>query len=787
MDSFLPSLFIQHNNYLVVLSYLIATISAYASIDLARRVIYSSGASKVIWLLSGGATLGIGIWSMHFIAMLAHQFPIEVYYSTTLVIISVFISVVACISGYYLISRNSWNHYRFWFAGTLMGLGIVSMHYVGTEAIRPLDISYDMPLVIVSVIIAITASLVALWVGFRLHSAKVELSWKLKFLTSLIMAMAIVGMHYTGMLATKFSENLTMNAEKVASIDTTLLAWIVAIVTIAIFSFFFFSIVLNKVWGKYNIVQNAILDSATDGIVITDKSDRITHANPAFYHLMNLTGIENKYPNLHDYNDHFKEELANNNEFQLDINTFIFEVKKQPIQGESLNNSLWVIRNITESIQSKKQIEFLAYHDTLTNLPNRHLLDVTLQEWLQSNVEIGCLFFNVDRLKFINDTHGLQAGNSSLQHVSQFLATFIDEDDFLARIGGDEFIILVTGAHMQSLHEMANRCIQEIRNSFKINEVNIDITMSAGICTYPHEAQSADELLQFANLAMSESKKHGKNQVTSFNLAIKEENRRKLQLEEALSFALENKEFHLLYQPKILLETKKVIGAEALLRWTHPTLGVISPIEFIPIAEEKGMIHTIGEWVLREACKQWHELSKVIREPTVIAVNISPLQLTRDIFFQTLKDILKETQMNPKFLELEITESDSLASETHTKLCKLRDLDIQISLDDFGTGYSSFSHLKELPIHILKIDKSFVDQLLGNKGQEAIVRSIIQLGHNLNLKVLVEGVEEKEEVEWLKKEGCDMIQGYYFYKPLTPENLIEVLQQQTTPVQQTLS
>lgn len=766
-------MFTQHNQYLVVLSYIIATISAYASIDLAKKVAHASGIHKAVWLLSGGATLGIGIWSMHFIAMLAHHFPIPVYYSTTLVVISVFLSIFGCISGYYLISRNR----SLWLAGTLMGLGIVLMHYIGTEAIRPIAITYDIQLVIVSVLVAIAASLVALWVGFFSPNAQGEMSWKLKLLTSLIMAIAIAGMHYTGMMATHFSSSATTEIAPASTIDNTLLAWIVAIVTILIFSLFFFSIIFNRVWGKQNIVQNAILDSATDGLVITNQTGKLTHANPAFYSLMELSGIEKRYQYLHKYSASFNNNV-NNAEFQLTIGPTILEIKRQPMLGESVNNYLWVIRNITESIQSKKRIEFLAYHDTLTSLPNRHKLDITLQEWIQQNKDIGCVFFNIDRLKFINDTHGLQAGNSSIQHVAQLLSNRLNEGDFLARVGGDEFIILVSGERLHHLQEVANRCIQDIRNSFTINESIIDITMSAGICMYPQEAESADELLQYANLAMTESKKRGKNQVTAFDVDLKEENKRKLQLEEALSSALENEEFHLLYQPKIVLKTKKIICAEALLRWKHPTLGAISPMEFIPIAEDKGMIHTIGEWVLRQACEQWNELSKVLHDPPIIAVNISPLQLAKDNFFHMLKQVLIETEMNPNFLELEITESDSLATEIQARLIALRDLGIQISLDDFGTGYSSFSHLKELPIHILKIDKSFMHELLGNRGQEAIVRSLIQLGHNLNLIVLMEGVEEKEEVEWLQQENCDIVQGYYFFKPLPPSELLKILQQQ---------
>ncbi|WP_301108076.1 EAL domain-containing protein [Sporosarcina sp.] len=780
MDHSYFTMIFQHNLYLMVLSYLIAAISAYASIDLARRVMFSSGTGKILWLISGGATLGIGIWSMHFIAMLAHDFPIPVYYNTFLVIVSVILAVLACIVGYFLISRNLEDRMNFWLAGILMGLGIVAMHYVGTEAIRPLTITYNVSLVVVSITIAIFASLVALWVGFLSPYAKSKMSWKLKCIASFIMAVAIAGMHYTGMAASNFFESTATEHSFETGIDTTLLAWIVAIVTILIFSLFFFSIIFDRFIKKQEIVQNTILDSAADGIILTDQANQIIHANPAFYLLMERANVKTNSIKLHDFHHLLTKDIVSKQEFHLEIEDFIFEVKRHDVKEEALNSSLWMIRDITESIHSKRRIEHLAYHDQLTNLPNRYQLDSILQDWLQHGNEIGCILFNVDRLKFINDTLGLAAGDASLQYISKVLKENMEDRDFLARIGSDEFVMLVAGEKVKNLQSIAAQCMEEIRQPFTCEGIYINITLSAGYCKFPKEADSAHELLQFADLAMSESKQNGKNQATAFNIAIKEEHKRRLQLEDALSTALEDRQFHLLYQPKIMLDSNKIFGAEALLRWVHPVYGFVSPVDFIPIAEEKGLIHAIGEWVLREACTQWKKWADEIQEPPIIAVNISPLQLTREDFFERVMQIIEDTKMNPKYLELEITESASLAYETQTILTEIAEVGIHISLDDFGTGYSSFSQLKELPIHVLKIDKSFLDDLLGNEGQEAIVRSIIQLGHNLNLQVVMEGVEEKEEVDWLRKEHCDFVQGYYFYKPLKPALLLESLKTQFT-------
>lgn len=256
-----------------------------------------------------------------------------------------------------------------------------------------------------------------------------------------------------------------------------------------------------------------------------------------------------------------------------------------------------------------------------------------------------------------------------------------------------------------------------------------------------------------------------------------EQIRRNVQLEESLLTAIDHHEFYLLYQPKINVHSGELIGVEALIRWNHPVLGQISPMEFIPIAEEKGMIFEIGDWVLREACTQWVKWLSESLKPVMMAVNISPLQFSNEDFLPKVKAIISETKMNPQFLELEITESASLALEdqTKTKLHDLKEMGINISLDDFETGYSSFKHLKELPIEVLKIDKSFLEHLIGNKGQEAIVRSMIQLGHNLNLKVLVEGVENQMQEQWLKDEGCDIVQGFFYSRPVHEGNIKEML------------
>lgn len=766
-----------HNIWLVILSFIIATISAYAAIDLARRVKFAREGLKTIWLFSGGAVLGIGIWSMHFIAMLAYHFPFPVYYDKLLVFISIVFAILGCILGFYIVSSKPYTFLRFTFSGLVMGLGIAIMHYVGMEAVKPVVFTYDSLLFILSILIAIVASMVALWLGFFSPYSEKSMDWKLKVSFSVIMAFAITGMHYTGMAATQISSKYSLldSGKSNAMLDTTLLAWVVIVGTFLIFIIFFFSLSFDKMSDKHKIVQGTILDSAVDGIVVTDESGGIIHANPAFFNLMIVDDHSQRKQSLEQYHPDLAKVNNFNQEYRIEKDSIILEVKKHPIYGESLKNSLWFFRNITEKIQAEKYIEFLAYHDSLTQLPNRYKLEIELNKHINNHKQTACIFLDMDKLKFTNDTLGHEAGDTLLNNAANRLSKVVEPDDLLARVGGDEFIILLTGERVDHVNEVANKCVTAMDVPFTINGSSIRVTLSAGVCVFPDNAKTADELISYADLAMYESKRKGKNQVTFFNSLLNEKVKRTLLVEKELVSAIKYNELYLLYQPKICMVENKIIGVEALLRWKNPLLGEVSPVEFIPIAEEKDLISDIGDWVLKEACYQWSRWESKL--PIKIAVNISPLQFAKENFLTKLDTIIESTKMDPNYLELEITESSSLAFEkqTNEKLNIIREMGISISLDDFGTGYSSFKHLKELPIEVLKIDKSFIDQLIGNTGQESIVRSMIQLGHNLNMKVLVEGVENKTQADWLKNEGCDITQGFYYSRPIKPSEIQKIL------------
>lgn len=770
-----------HNGLLVILSYIIATIAAFASIDLARRVKVTQGIARQIWLFSGALSLGLGIWSMHFIAMLAFHLPVDINYNVFLVIVSVIAAILGCYAGFYIVQKGPFSYLRLLSASILMSVGIISMHYIGMDAMEPVIITYDNGWVIVSVLIALGASIAALWLGFYSPFVEKGMTWWLKVFFALIMGAAIAGLHYTGMVAANFYLPSNVGEVSGSQFDLRLLTLSVTVIISCIFVIVFVSIIIDRMWRRSGIVQDTILDSAEDGIVVTDKEGQILHANTAFYKLFNQDIRTKKTLYLQDIHPDFTQLFDQIKSVEVEVEglseLITLEVTRHLIKGEGLQDYLWFIRDITEKKRSEETIHFMAYHDILTKLPNRYKLDKVLEKAIGKKERIACVFLDLDSLKFTNDSLGHQAGDELLQLGAKRLSSVVEDQDILARLGGDEFVLLLFGDRADMALDIANQCIKKMNIPFSVTGNNIRVTLSGGISVYPDDVTSATELLRLADLAMYESKKNGKNQITRFNSEIEEPVLRRILIEEALIQAMDQEDFTLLYQPKIDLISNQIVGVEALIRWEHTTLGSISPVEFIPIVEERGLIHELGEWVLRQACLQWNQWTREGIDPILMAVNISPIQFAQDNFIDVVRATIEETGMDPAYLEFELTESAALTYETNTmkKMSKLKEMGIKISLDDFGTGYSSFRHLKELPINMLKIDRSFLKDFIGNPEQESIVRSMIQLGHNLNMSVLVEGVEEKEQEDWLRAEGCDWVQGFHYSKPESARKISTLL------------
>lgn len=419
-----------------------------------------------------------------------------------------------------------------------------------------------------------------------------------------------------------------------------------------------------------------------------------------------------------------------------------------------------------------------AQYDSLTGLPNRILLQDRLRQAMEHNDRNGepfwLVFIDLDRFKFVNDSLGHKAGDQLLSEVAKRLEWAVRDTDTVARFGGDEFVVILQGDNLRT--GMLNRLIHALEAPFTIDGDEITTTCSAGVAIYPTDATSEDTLLSSADIAMYRAKELGRNNFQFFTQSMNEKVADRLRVETHLRKALELNELEVFYQPKVDLHTKQIVGMEALVRWNSKALGFTPPSQFISLAEETGLIVPIGEWVLKTACTQMVAWQKAGYGNLLMAVNLSARQFNQKNLLKSITDILEETGMDAQQLELELTESMIMDNEEGAEeiLNSIKSLGIHLSIDDFGTGYSSLSYLKNLPVNALKIDKSFIDDIVLHSDEVPIVASIIALAKNLKLNVVAEGIESYEQVRYLSTHGCNEIQGYYFSKP-APAEIIETL------------
>ncbi len=430
------------------------------------------------------------------------------------------------------------------------------------------------------------------------------------------------------------------------------------------------------------------------------------------------------------------------------------------------------ILDVTEQRRTVKEIEQMAYHDDLTGLPNRLLfrdrLQMSMSQAQRLNQNVAILFIDIDRFKLINDSYGHQVGDKLLAYMAYQLMKHIRKGDTVSRFSGDKFMMSVPFmANEEDCYLIGNRILDFMKSPFMVEDHEFQMTASIGISLFPRDGQDVDSLIKCADLAMSRAKQNAGNRFEVYTPAMNEQILKKMNLDRDMRKALEREEYVLFYQPQVMLPEGRVYGAEGLIRWRSPERGLVPPMEFIPLAEETGMIVQLGYWVLRDACRQTRVWLDQGMSPITISVNISPRQFAQTDFVQRVSQILEETKCEPKYICLEITESTMINDfESSIKIIKdLIDLGLTMSIDDFGTGYSSLSLLYRLPIHSVKIDRSFVQQM-SQSQDSSIVNAIIAMCHRLNLKVVAEGVETIEQYDLLIQDGCDSVQGYYIGRPM---------------------
>jgi len=423
----------------------------------------------------------------------------------------------------------------------------------------------------------------------------------------------------------------------------------------------------------------------------------------------------------------------------------------------------------------------MAYHDSLTGLPNRASLQQDMDTMIQvcPNM-IAVMFIDIDNFKYINDTLGHVYGDQLIAMVGQRIEKIVSSTGRLYRLGGDEFVVMMRGVHdIEQVEFVIDRIIRKFKEPFEAGQSKIYCTLSAGIAIYPNDASSTEELLINADIAMYKAKEKGKNTYVLYDKSMNDEMVYRARMERHLCDALENGEFYLVFQPQYSLKTLEIEGFEALVRWHSPILGSVPPSEFIKIAEDSRLIVNLGQWILAKACDFVRRLRQYGNKDIFISVNISIIELMQEDFVNNVLRTIQDAQIPESSIELEITESILTDSFDHlnSKLEYLRKKGVRIALDDFGTGYSSLNYLKRLEIDTLKIDKSFIDDISDTNENETLAASIIRIGHSMKLDVVAEGIENARQADYLARYGCDKVQGYYFCKPISEEQVIKILQQ----------
>jgi diguanylate cyclase (GGDEF)-like protein/PAS domain S-box-containing protein len=471
--------------------------------------------------------------------------------------------------------------------------------------------------------------------------------------------------------------------------------------------------------------------------------------------------------------------LIRRDQFEIPIESCV-----APIHGREGGaiGAVIVFRDVSAARTMALEMTHSAQHDFLTGLPNRMLLNDRVNQAItmapRHQKKVAVLFLDLDGFKHINDSLGHPTGDKLLQSIAKRLVGCVRASDTVSRQGGDEFVVLLSEvAQPEDTAITARRMLQAVAEAHSIDQHDLHVTTSIGVSVYPDDGLDAETLIKNADTAMYQAKENGRQSYQFFKSAMNVRAVERQSIEEGLGRALERQEFMLCYQPKIELRTGKITGAEALLRWTHPLRGPVPPAQFIPIAEDCGLILPIGSWVLREACSQariWLEAGLPL---ATMAVNISAIQFRDENFLEGIFTILKDTGLHPRFLELELTESVLMkhAESAESILKILRARGVQVAVDDFGTGYSSLSYLRKFPIDALKIDQSFVRQITAGPGETTIVTAVISMARSLKLRVVAEGVETKEQLAFLQAHHCDEAQGYYFSRPVLPQEFARLL------------
>jgi len=558
---------------------------------------------------------------------------------------------------------------------------------------------------------------------------------------------------------------------------------------------------IEEALAKSEYRFRALVETTSDSIWEIDENGRYTYVSPKVEHLLGykLEEVIGKTPfdfmppdevnriaalfqNISELRKPFSG-LENVN-LRKDGQEVVLETSGTPIfDGQGKYSGYFGFeRDITERKRVGEKVQYLATHDVLTGLPNRSMFSQLLNHAIQAaqryQRQLAVLFIDLDRFKIINDTLGHEAGDQLLQKIATQLKQSLRAVDVVARLGGDEFVILIEEVgNSDHVATVARKILAGIIKPITLMEQEYRITASIGICMYPKDAEDERSLMKNADIAMYSAKEEGKNNYQFYSEDIQSKSLERLSIEKNLRLALERNELSLHYQAKVDFKTNAITGVEALLRWQNPYLGLVTPTQFIPVAEESGLIIPIGRWVMKTACTQNVAWQQQGLPAVCMAVNVSLRQLTDDNLMDDIRAALEDSGMASNLLELEITESMVMHNPARmiSVLTEIKSMGVRLAIDDFGTSYSSLARIKHFPIDTLKVDRSFIRNIPKDAENNAITRAIIAMGKTLNLTIVAEGVETAEQMDFLKEHSCDEMQGYYFSKPVVPEQFADLL------------
>ncbi|NRO94787.1 EAL domain-containing protein [Paraburkholderia sp. NMBU_R16] len=668
-----------YNPLLVCLSLVVAFLASYTAVELSGGLNTLTGAKRrPLWLAGGAVSMGVGIWSMHFIGMLAFSLPVEVGYDLASTIASLFLAIGVSLIALATASRGVLSSRRLCTAGTIMGIGVAAMHFTGMHAMQMSPgIDYTIWRVALSVGVAIAASMAALWLAFTLRASDVQNVVVKRLGAAFIMAIAITGMHYVGMSAANFAAG---------------------------------SICLSV--GKLDANWLALVVTATSFTVLVGT--------------LALLGFHTS----------------------------------------SLSISLR---------RANRQLHYLGTHDALTNLPNRQQLSLriaqAIAECSRRESQFAVLFIDLDGFKSINDSLGHGVGDDLLKVCAERLRQDVPTTDMVARLGGDEFVIVVENlAEPSSAVAVANGVLRRLSQEIDVNGLPLRVSASVGIAFYPRDGSNAGELLHSADAAMYVAKQSGRNTFRVFEPQMNHTTLKSLILQRDLHRALTGGELSVSFQPKFSVASQSVTGVEALIRWRHPELGEIPPLEFIPIAERSGLIVEIGDWVLREVCSNIALWDAQGLPAVCVAVNLSPIQFNVQDLVDRIDTLIGAAGVDPCRLMFEITETTAMQNieKTSRTIEALQSRGYTVAVDDFGTGYSSLAYLQRFRFDQIKVDGSFMrDLVAGGERGSALLSAVMTLARALQIEVVAEGVETQSQFLTLRELACDQMQGFLLSRPLT--------------------